>query len=74
MARARLTLARLDLMASLIRAPFAGEVAALHVEIGERVAAGQAALRLAARDTDRPTRPRFSHCTQQAQNRPVGKS
>ena len=50
-ARARLALARLDLMASSIRAPFAGEVAALHVEIGERVAAGQAALRLAARDT-----------------------
>ena len=51
MAHAALALARRDLRGTTIRAPFAGEVAAVHVEIGEQVAPGQVALRLASRDT-----------------------
>ena len=51
MANAALALARRDLHSATIRAPFAGEVAAIHIEIGEQVAAGQILLRLASRDT-----------------------
>ena len=51
MANATLALAHRDLRGTTIRAPFAGEVAAIHVEIGEQVAAGQIVLRLASRDT-----------------------
>ena len=51
MGHAALALARRDLRGTTIRAPFAGEVAAIHVEIGEQVAPGEVALRLAYRDT-----------------------
>ena len=50
-ARAALALSQHDLGGTVIRAPFAGEVAAIHVEIGEQVAPGEVALRLACRDT-----------------------
>ena len=50
-ARAAASLARLDLTATAIHAPFAGEIAILHFEVGERIAPGQAILRLASRDT-----------------------
>lgn len=50
-ATAALELAALDLEQSHLRAPFAGEVADVMVEVGEAVAPGRPVLRLAACDT-----------------------
>lgn len=50
-AQAALDLAVLDLHNSAPQAPFAGEVAAIFVDIGESIAPGQALVRLAAIDT-----------------------
>jgi len=50
-AQAALDLAALDLERSALRAPFSGEVAAIFVDIGERVMPSQPLVRLAATDT-----------------------
>ncbi|MFT5089115.1 MAG: RND family efflux transporter MFP subunit [Planctomycetota bacterium] len=50
-AQAALDLATLDLEKSTLRAPFAGEVAAILVDLGEPVAPGQTLVSLAATDT-----------------------
>jgi RND family efflux transporter MFP subunit len=50
-AQAALDLTQLDLQNSELQAPFAGEVAAILTDVGERIAPGQPLVRLAATDS-----------------------